>query len=311
MRAVAGADDERIGPALGQHGGESVKIGAVDPDRLHVRAATRSELLSQSPDKIDHSPQFASSSLPQVPAPRWPVPITATRRLPPVAMMPVPRWSISRRSGHRFAAGNATNAELEHDPIPDGSCSSMRCKLAVRPRRKLNPQTSGAQAKGGDVMAQTRRSILKAGAAVAGIRRTGRAKLRPIRNPAAHVLVGLARARRAHRQDQPPLPGQEPRRDDHRRDARLVRLLAAARDPDGGPQRARRDPDGLPLHLRVCAPRRPVAARSLRRQGPRSWRFQRGGDRQRQGRPQDLRGQPRPELDRDDVRPGPDRLSSA
>ena len=37
--------------------------------------------------------------------------------------------------------------------------------------------------------------------------------------------------------------------------------------------------------------------------------FSAGGDRQRQGRSQDLWGQPRPELDRDDVRPGPDRFA--
>ena len=47
------------------------------------------------------------------------------------------------------------------------------------------------------------------------------------------------------------------------------------------------------------------------RQGPQPHRFQRGGDRQRQGRRQDLRRQPRPELTRDGLRQGADRERSA
>ena len=68
----------------------SAKIGAVDPDGL-ARTPQAKRIAVAESDKLDHSPQLPSSSLPQVPAPRWPVPIRATRRLPPVAMMSVPR----------------------------------------------------------------------------------------------------------------------------------------------------------------------------------------------------------------------------
>ena len=72
----------------------------------------------------------------------------------------------------------------------------------------------------------------------------------------------------------------------------------------GRAQRARRDPDGLPLHLRICAPRR---ARSpldpyMPASPSTSAISARPADRQRQGRRQALWRQPRAELRRDGLR---------
>ena len=95
----------------------------------------------------------------------------------------------------------------------------------------------------------SRRSVLKAGAGAAALTALGAPSL--AQSDTRLRMFWWGSRERAERTDKTNTLFQEknPGRDDHGRDARLVRLLAAARDADGRPQRAGRDPDGLSLHL--------------------------------------------------------------
>ena len=118
-------------------------------------------------------------------------------------------------------------------------------------------------------------------------------------------LVGQCEPQRADREGHRTLHDGEPWHRRRGRERRLGRLLDPARHPDRRRQRAGRHADGLPLHLRVRAPRRAAAAR--RRDGDRRARrlgLLRGRPRRRQGRRQDLRHQPRRQLEHDDRQQG-------
>ena len=154
--------------------------------------------------------------------------------------------------------------------------------------------------------ALSRRSLIGAGIGGATLAGLGDLPALGAGFAAAHVLVGRQGTGGAHRQGQSALFEQPSGHDDRRRVAGLDRLLGAACDANRRSQCSRRAADGLPLHLRIRPPGCPVAARQLRAESPQPCGFQPGRGRQRQGRRQDLRRQPRPQLDGDGLRQGAD-----
>src|SRR5260370_13410053 len=144
---------------------------------------SRSLLVSQSATSSTQSPQVASNSLPQVPAPRWPVPMTATRRLADLVMRSslLDETEGERSMRRRSASTNATDKTQAAflDMHADRHLASREKTAHAAVTKPLVRRSGRGPRRNAMINASiSRRSLIASGAAAAGRAAFGRAPAR-------------------------------------------------------------------------------------------------------------------------------------